>query len=83
MTKFFKNSKGGEVPISFTENEVVIVIDLLEFTAKLCNSLATVHREKGDEKVADQYTKRAVEAISLSDRFIEDSDPGKHEGSIH
>ena len=81
--KFFKNSKNGEIQIGFSEDDVALTIDLLEFTAKLCSTLATANREKGEEKVADQFTRRAVEAMSLADRFIEDSDPGTPSGMIH
>jgi hypothetical protein len=81
--KFFKNSKDGKVTMTFSEEEVLVVIDLLEFTGKLCQTLAQANRKNENGKNAEDFTQRAIEAISLSDRFIDASDPDKANGVIH
>ena len=69
--------------MSFSENETIIIIDLLEFTAKLCQTLANANRDKENEKTEREFTQRAIQAISLSDKFIEASDPDRGDGVFH
>lgn len=69
--------------MTFSENELAIAIDLLEFTAKLCQTLAVANRNNDNDKTADNFTQRAIESVSLSDKFIDASDPGKADGVIH
>lgn len=79
----FKNESKGIVELYLTASEVVVLLEILGFTRKLCDSfLSNKEYDLSQDKV-DMLTSKSLDAKLLEERIRLDADPGRPEGPLN
>jgi hypothetical protein len=70
------DSKDGYVEISMTDEELVALIDVVQFGYRMYKLAATSLRSNGEIEKADKMDAKAAVAASAANMLTADGDPG-------
>lgn len=79
----FKNENKGVVELYFTTSELVILLELLGFTRRLCESFLLQKDGVLSEEKKEMLKLKSLDASLLEEKIKLDADPGRPDGFLN